>query len=29
VGFQSPARAFGHRELLAEFHRRGYCNLPE
>lgn len=29
VGFQSAARAFGHRELIAEFHRRGYCNLPE
>lgn len=28
-GFQSAAKAFGHRELIAEFHRRGYCNLPE
>lgn len=28
VGFQSAAKAFGHRELIAEFHKRGYCNLP-
>jgi hypothetical protein len=28
VGFQSAAKAFGHRELIAEFHQRGYCNLP-
>ena len=28
AGFQSAAKAFGHRELLAEFHKRGYCNLP-
>jgi hypothetical protein len=29
TGFQSPAKAFGHRELLAVFHRRGFCNLPD
>ena len=28
VGFQSAAQAFGHRELIAEFHKRGYCSLP-
>jgi hypothetical protein len=28
-GFQSAARAFGHRELLTKFHERGFCNLPE
>ena len=28
-GFQSPAKAFGHRELLQSFHQRGYCNLPD
>ncbi len=27
-GFQSAAQAFGHRELIAEFHKRGYCSLP-
>ncbi|MCJ7815679.1 MAG: DUF5938 domain-containing protein, partial [Xanthomonadales bacterium] len=29
VGFQSAAKAFGHRELLEVFHRGGFCNLPE
>ncbi len=29
TGFQSPARAYGHRELLAVFHQLGFCNLPE
>ncbi|MEH6550703.1 MAG: DUF5938 domain-containing protein [Pseudomonadales bacterium] len=29
VGFQSPAKAFGHRELLEVFHERGFCNLPD
>jgi hypothetical protein len=29
IGFQSPAKAFGHRELLAVFHQRGFCNLPD
>lgn len=29
TGFQSAAKAFGHRELLAVFHERGFCNLPE
>lgn len=29
VGFQSVAKAFGHRELLQKFHELGYCNLPE
>jgi hypothetical protein len=28
VGFQSSAKAFGHRELLTTFHDRGYCSLP-
>jgi len=28
VGFQSAARAFGHRELLAKFHELGFCSLP-
>ncbi|MFM9487186.1 saccharopine dehydrogenase family protein [Pseudomonas monachiensis] len=29
VGFQSPAKAFGHRELIQFFHERGYCSaLP-
>ena len=28
VGFQSAAQAFGHRELITEFHKRGYCSLP-
>ena len=28
-GFQSAAKAFGHRELLAVFHERGFCNLPK
>jgi hypothetical protein len=28
-GFQSAAKAFGHRELLSKFHQSGYCNLPE
>ncbi len=28
-GFQSSAKAFGHRELLQTFHERGYCNLPD
>jgi hypothetical protein len=28
-GFQSAAKAFGHRELLATFHERGFCSLPE
>jgi hypothetical protein len=28
-GFQSAAKAFGHRELLEVFHRGGFCNLPE
>jgi hypothetical protein len=28
VGFQSAAKAFGHRELLKVFHERGFCNLP-
>lgn len=29
VGFQSAAKAFGHRELLEVFHQEGFCNLPE
>ena len=30
VGFQSPAKAFGHRELIGRFHDMGYCSaLPE
>jgi len=29
AGFQSAARAFGHRELLEVFHRDGFCNLPD
>ena len=29
AGFQSAARAFGHRELLEAFHPHGFCNLPE
>ena len=29
AGYQSAAVAFGHRELLATFHKLGYCNLPE
>lgn len=29
IGFQSTAKAFGHRELLESFHELGYCNLPE
>lgn len=29
AGFQSAAKAFGHRELLEVFHRGGFCNLPE
>jgi len=28
AGFQSAAKAFGHRELLSAFHKLGYCNLP-
>lgn len=28
AGFQSAAKAFGHRELLEAFHQGGYCNLP-
>lgn len=28
TGFQSAAKAFGHRELLEVFHERGFCNLP-
>ncbi len=28
VGFQSGAKAFGHRELLEVFHEKGYTNLP-
>jgi short subunit dehydrogenase-like uncharacterized protein len=29
VGFQSPAKAFGHRELITRFHERGFCSaLP-
>jgi short subunit dehydrogenase-like uncharacterized protein len=28
-GFQSPAKAFGHRELLTKFNELGFCNLPE
>ncbi|CAE6920510.1 Sacchrp_dh_NADP domain-containing protein [Pseudomonas marincola] len=29
VGFQSPAMAFGHRELIDRFHERGFCSaLP-
>jgi len=28
AGFQSAAKAFGHRELLEVFHQRGFCNLP-
>ncbi len=28
AGFQSAAKAFGHRELLGVFHKLGYCNLP-
>ena len=27
-GFQSAARAFGHRELLEKFNQLGFCNLP-
>jgi|TARA_B110000908_G_C10265459_1_gene463440 short subunit dehydrogenase-like uncharacterized protein len=27
-GFQSPAKAFGHRELLTRFHERGFISLP-
>jgi len=28
-GFQSPAKAFGHRELIQRFHERGFCSaLP-
>ncbi|NIB41604.1 saccharopine dehydrogenase [Pseudomaricurvus alkylphenolicus] len=29
AGFQSPAVAFGHRELLEVFHELGYTNLPK
>ena len=29
AGYQSAAQAFGHRELLEVFHKRGFCNLPE
>ncbi len=29
AGFQSAAKAFGHRELLEAFHPGGFCNLPE
>lgn len=29
AGFQSAAKAFGHRELLQVFHELGYCNFPE
>lgn len=29
AGFQSAAKAFGHRELLEVFHADGFCNLPE
>lgn len=28
VGFQSAAKAFGHRELLDTFHKLGFCNNP-
>lgn len=29
VGFQSSAKAFGHRELIQRFHERGFCSaLP-
>ncbi len=28
TGFQSAAKAFGHRELLDVFHERGFCSLP-
>ena len=29
VGFQSPAKAFGHRELIQRFHELGFCSaLP-
>jgi hypothetical protein len=28
VGFQSAAKAFGHRELLKVFHAKGYTNWP-
>lgn len=28
VGFQSAAKAFGHRELLESFHELGYTNYP-
>jgi hypothetical protein len=28
-GFQSAAKAFGHRELISRFHELGYCSaLP-
>lgn len=30
TGFQSSAKAFGHRELIQRFHERGFCSaLPE
>ncbi|NNK32180.1 MAG: saccharopine dehydrogenase [Xanthomonadales bacterium] len=29
AGFQSAARAFGHRELLEAFHPDDFCNLPD
>ncbi len=30
TGFQSPAKAFGHRELIQTFHERGFCSaLPQ
>jgi len=29
AGFQSAAKAFGHRELLEAFNPGGFCNLPE
>lgn len=29
AGFQSSAKAFGHRELLNTFYERGYCSLPD
>ncbi len=29
VGFQSSAKAFGHRELLDVFHKHGFVNSPE
>lgn len=28
-GFQPPAKAFNHRELLQRFHELGFCNFPD